>query len=355
MEQERREGGGGRSGGSDSVVRRAVGRVLLRSGRTSLNARSWSGPHGALPATSPTAGSPAGSSGWRASVSKHQAAPASWPRPGCWGWTSLSRPGEDGLASLLPLLPPSPPWAPCASNLLQPWQLGDRAGQEEVLKEVPGLSRLPELRRLRPHRARRLPGHLRLLLKMSLNDVSPPPSSLGPAPPLLELPYLSLEPRRPAPSCPARTTGLVPAAHWTSAEKPSGRLSLPIRPPTCSSASSSLLHLTLSGCRLTDGLLALLPSVTCCRPCGSLGPGPSTPCPGRPHPAVKGAPWAWPRCATIAVPNALEEQTRGPGCPRLPPAPSCWDCPWTSCKEPSRHLQPAAPALVRRRAAPTWC
>jgi len=96
-----------------------------------------------------------------------------------------------------------------------------------------------------------------------------PSSSLVRPLQVLELPYLSLSP--------ADLAFLSCSHHASSLQRldlSENRLdasSLPSVRRLLSQASSSLRHLLLSGCGLTDGLLgALLPSLTCCRALRSL-------------------------------------------------------------------------------------
>ncbi|XP_028289417.1 leucine-rich repeat-containing protein 14 [Parambassis ranga] len=158
--------------------------------------------------------------------------------------------GVAGLAELLPLLSTFP-----ALNSLRLHYCNldfRRDSQEETLRELSqGLANLQELRRL-SLTALRLPGQLRVLL-----------SSLPQPLEILELPYLSLSPADLAYlSCSHHTATLQ---QLDLSENRLDENTLTSIRRLLSQASSTLQHLSLSGCGLTDGLLGLLlPSLGCC-------------------------------------------------------------------------------------------
>ncbi|KAF0028003.1 hypothetical protein F2P81_019090 [Scophthalmus maximus] len=160
--------------------------------------------------------------------------------------------GVAGLAELLPLLSIFP-----ALNSLRLHYCNldfgrNHPGQEEALRDLAqGLAQLQELQRL-SLTALRLPGQLRILL-----------SSLPQPLKILELPYLSLTP--------ADLAYLSCSHHGSTLQQldlSENRLDLNTLPSIrrlLSQASSSLQHLSLSGCGLTDSLLGLLlPSLGGC-------------------------------------------------------------------------------------------
>ncbi|XP_023153419.1 leucine-rich repeat-containing protein 14 [Amphiprion ocellaris] len=175
------------------------------------------------------------------------------PRRGLLGidvrYSSL---GVAGLAELLPLLSTFPALKSLRLHYCNLDFRRDHVGQEEALRDLSrGLTHLQELRRL-SLTALRLPGQLRVLL-----------SSLPQPLEILELPYLSLSP--------ADLAYLSCSHHASTLQQldlSENRLDVNTLPSICrllSQASSSLQHLSLSGCGLTDGLLGLLlPSVGGC-------------------------------------------------------------------------------------------
>ncbi|XP_059901524.1 leucine-rich repeat-containing protein 14 [Gadus macrocephalus] len=322
MEQERRRGGGGGSSGEESASREGSREVLLQV-RADLfvNARSWERVRTALSGPDPLRLSCRFLRVEELSVSNTRRLLELAPPRGLLGvdlrYSSL---GMEGLASLLPLLASFPALGSLRLHYCNLELRGDAAGQEEVLKEVAlGLSRLPELRRL-SLTALRLPGHLRLLL-----------SSLARPLHVLELPYLSLSP--------ADLAFLSCSHHASSLQRldlSENRLdasSLPSVRRLLSSASSSLLHLTLSGCGLTDGLLgALLPSVTCCRALRSLGLALNPLSLAGLTRLVKGA-LGMASLRHLLYPNALEEYQ--PGLPELPSSAQLLDWPLDELQDAS--------------------
>uniref|UniRef100_UPI0037E82BDC leucine-rich repeat-containing protein 14 n=1 Tax=Semicossyphus pulcher TaxID=241346 RepID=UPI0037E82BDC len=181
------------------------------------------------------------------------------PRQGLLGidvrYSSL---GVAGLAELLPLLSTFPALKSLRLHYCNLDFRRDHPGQEEALRDLSqGLAKLQELRRL-SLTALRLPGQLRVLL-----------SSLPQPLEILELPYLSLSP--------ADFAYLSNSHHASSlqqldlSENHLDETTLPSVRRLLSQASSCLQHLSLSGCGLTDSLLALLlPSLGGCRALKSL-------------------------------------------------------------------------------------
>ncbi|CAJ1082073.1 leucine-rich repeat-containing protein 14 [Xyrichtys novacula] len=160
--------------------------------------------------------------------------------------------GVAGLVELLPLLSTFPFLQSLRLHYCNLDFRRDHPGQEEALRELSqGLAKLQELRRL-SLTALRLPGQLRVLL-----------SSLPQPLEILELPYLSLSPADLAYlSCSHHASTLQ---QLDLSENSVDESTLPSIRRLLSQASSSLQHLTLSGCGLTDGLLALLlPSLGGC-------------------------------------------------------------------------------------------
>ncbi|KAM9333427.1 leucine-rich repeat-containing protein 14 [Pholidichthys leucotaenia] len=153
--------------------------------------------------------------------------------------------GVAGLAELLPLLSAFPTLNSLRLHYCNLDFRRDSLGQTEALRSLSqGLAQLKELRRL-SLTALRLPGQLRVLL-----------SSLPQPLEILEVPYLSLSPSDLAYlSCSHHSSTLqqldLSENHLDESTLPSIRRLL-------SQASSSLQHLSLSGCGLTDGLLGLL-------------------------------------------------------------------------------------------------
>ncbi|XP_014838391.1 PREDICTED: leucine-rich repeat-containing protein 14-like [Poecilia mexicana] len=160
--------------------------------------------------------------------------------------------GVAGLAELLPLLSTFPELNSLRLHYCNLDIRRDNFGQEGVLRDLSqGLSNLQELRQL-SLTALRLPGQLRVLL-----------SSLPQSLEVLELPYLSLSPADLAYlSCSHHVSSLL---QLDLSENCLDETTVPsIRRLLCQ-ASSSLQHLSLSGCGLTDRLLGtLLPSLGGC-------------------------------------------------------------------------------------------
>ncbi|XP_054893341.1 leucine-rich repeat-containing protein 14 [Poeciliopsis prolifica] len=153
--------------------------------------------------------------------------------------------GVAGLAELLPLLSTFPELNSLRLHYCNLDIRRDNLGQEGALRDLSqGLSNLQELRQL-SLTALRLPGQLRVLL-----------SSLPQPLEVLELPYLSLSPADLAYlSCSHHVSSLL---QLDLSENCLDETMVPsIRRLLCQ-ASSSLQHLSLSGCGLTDGLLGML-------------------------------------------------------------------------------------------------
>uniref|UniRef100_A0A1A8DUJ7 Leucine-rich repeat-containing protein 14B n=1 Tax=Nothobranchius kadleci TaxID=1051664 RepID=A0A1A8DUJ7_NOTKA len=181
------------------------------------------------------------------------------PRRGLLGidvrYSSL---GVAGLAELLPLLSTFPELNSLRLHYCNLDIRRDHLGQEDVLRDLSqGLAQLRELRRL-SLTALRLPGQLRVLL-----------SSLSQPLEILELPYLSLSPTDLAYlSCSHHASTLQ---QLDLSENRLDESTLPSVRRLLSQASSSLQHLSLSGCGLTDSLLGLLlPSLGGCSALKSL-------------------------------------------------------------------------------------
>lgn len=175
------------------------------------------------------------------------------PRPGLLGidvrYSSL---GVAGLAELLPLLSTFPALNSLRLHYCNLDLRRDQPGQEEALRDLSqGLKQLQQLKCL-SLTALRLPGQLRVLL-----------SSLPQPLEILELPYLSLTPADQAYlSCSHHVATLK---QLDLSENRLDETTLPSIRRLLSQASSSLQHLSLSGCGLTDNLLGLLlPSLGCC-------------------------------------------------------------------------------------------
>lgn len=181
------------------------------------------------------------------------------PRQGLLGvdvrYSSL---GVAGLAELLPLLSTFPTLNSLRLHYCNLDFRRDHHGQEEALRDLSqGLTHLQHLQRL-SLTALRLPGQLRVLL-----------SSLSQPLEILELPYLSLSPADLAYlSCSHHASTLQ---QLDLSENRLDETTLPSVRRLLFQASSSLQHLSLSGCGLTDGLLGLLlPSLGGCRTLKSL-------------------------------------------------------------------------------------
>uniref|UniRef100_A0A8C8LRN1 Leucine-rich repeat-containing protein 14 n=1 Tax=Oncorhynchus tshawytscha TaxID=74940 RepID=A0A8C8LRN1_ONCTS len=167
--------------------------------------------------------------------------------------------GVAGLALLLPQLSMFPMLSSLRLHYCNLDIRRDMAGQEGAMKDMSqGLGKLSQLRRL-SLTALRLPGHLRMLLSSFPQPLE-----------VLELPYLSLTP--------ADLSYLSCSPHASSlqqldlSENRLDELALPSMRRLLSQASSCLMQLSLSGCGLTDGMLAaMLPSLSCCRGLKSLG------------------------------------------------------------------------------------
>ncbi|XP_042366371.1 leucine-rich repeat-containing protein 14 [Plectropomus leopardus] len=166
--------------------------------------------------------------------------------------------GVAGLAELLPLLSAFPALNSLRLHYCNLDFRRDQPGQEEALRNLSqGLTQLQELRRL-SLTALRLPGQLRVLL-----------SSLPQPLEILELPYLSLSPA---------DLAYLSCSHHASTLQQLDLSENRLDENTLTSirrllfqASSSLQHLSLSGCGLTDSLLGtLLPSLGGCTALKSL-------------------------------------------------------------------------------------
>ncbi|XP_029001561.1 leucine-rich repeat-containing protein 14 [Betta splendens] len=166
--------------------------------------------------------------------------------------------GVAGLAELLPLLSTFPVLKSLRLHYCNLDFRRDHSVLEEALRDLSqGLAQLQELRRL-SLTALRLPGQLRVLL-----------SSLPHPLEILELPYLSLSPADLAYlSCSHHACSLQ---QLDLSENRLDENTLTSIRRLLAQASSSLQHLSLSGCGLTDGLLVLLlPSLGGCRTLKSL-------------------------------------------------------------------------------------
>lgn len=160
--------------------------------------------------------------------------------------------GVAGLAELLPLLSTFPSLNSLRLHYCNLDFRRDLPGQDEALRDLSqGLAQLCQLKCL-SLTALRLPGQLRVLL-----------SSLPQPLEILELPYLSLSPADLAYlSCSHHASTLQ---QLDLSENRLDESTLPSIRRLLVQASSSLLHLSLSGCGLTDNLLVLLlPSLGCC-------------------------------------------------------------------------------------------
>ncbi|KAM6900129.1 leucine-rich repeat-containing protein 14 [Xenentodon cancila] len=160
--------------------------------------------------------------------------------------------GVAGLAELLPQLSTFPALNSLRLHYCNLDFRRDHVGQEEALRDLSqGLGHLQELRRL-SLTALRLPGQLRLLLSSLLQPLE-----------VLEMPYLSLSPADLAYlSCSHHASSLQ---QLDLSENRLDETTLPSIRRLLSQASSTLQHLSLSGCGLTDGLLGLLlPSLGGC-------------------------------------------------------------------------------------------
>ncbi|KAK7881756.1 hypothetical protein WMY93_030165 [Mugilogobius chulae] len=160
--------------------------------------------------------------------------------------------GVGGLAELLPRLSTFPALESLRLHYCNLDMRRDLHGQEEALRDLSqGLTQLHHLKCL-SLTALRLPGQLRVLL-----------SSLPQPLESLELPYLSLSPADLAYlSCSHHASTLQ---QLDLSENRLDETTLPSVRRLLSHASSSLQHLSLSGCGLSDHLLSLLlPSLGCC-------------------------------------------------------------------------------------------
>ncbi|XP_068604261.1 leucine-rich repeat-containing protein 14 [Brachionichthys hirsutus] len=166
--------------------------------------------------------------------------------------------GVSGLAELLPLLSAFPSLDSLRLRYCNLDFRRDHPGQGETLRHLSlGLAKLQGLRRL-SLATLRLPGQLRVLL-----------SSLPQPLQILELPYMSLKPADLAYlSCSHHASTLQ---QLDLSENCLDENTLPSIRRLLSQTSSSLQHLSLSGCGLTDGLSGLLlPSLGGCRALKSL-------------------------------------------------------------------------------------
>lgn len=188
----------------------------------------------------------------------------------------------------------------------------DPTGQDEALRDLSqGLKQLNQLKCL-SLTALRLPGQLRVLL-----------SSLSRPLLVLELPYLSLSPADLAYlSCSHHASTL---RQLDLSENRVDETSLPSIRRLLSQASSSLQHLSLSGCGLTDGLLALLlPSLGCCVALKSLALALNPLSMARLMDLVRTA-VRMPNLRQLLYPNPLEDYH--PGLPDLPSSAQLLDWP----------------------------
>ncbi|KAM4534175.1 leucine-rich repeat-containing protein 14 [Odontesthes bonariensis] len=160
--------------------------------------------------------------------------------------------GVPGLAELLPLLSSFPALNSLRLHYCNLDFRRDHLGQEDALRDLSqGLAHLQELRRL-SLTALRLPGQLRVLL-----------SSLPQPLEILELPYLSLSPADLAYLSCSHHAPTLQQLDLSENRLDANTLTSIRR--LLSQASSSLQHLSLSGCGLTDSLLGLLlPSLGGC-------------------------------------------------------------------------------------------
>uniref|UniRef100_A0A3Q3L701 Leucine-rich repeat-containing protein 14B n=1 Tax=Labrus bergylta TaxID=56723 RepID=A0A3Q3L701_9LABR len=244
------------SGGSRTETQETdVGHVVLVHVRADLfvNARSWERVRAALSTPGPLKLQCRYLRVEEISVSSIKTLLDLLPRHSLLGidvrYSSL---GVSGLVELLPLLSVFPALRSLRLHYCNLDFRRDHPGQEEALRDLSqGLAQLQELRRL-SLTALRLPGQLRVLL-----------SSLPQPLEILELPYLSLSP--------ADLSYLSCSHHVSTLQQldlSENRLeesTLPSIRRLLSQASCSLQHLSLSGCGLTDGLLALLlPSLGGC-------------------------------------------------------------------------------------------
>ncbi|XP_032360019.1 leucine-rich repeat-containing protein 14 [Etheostoma spectabile] len=224
-----------------------------------VNARSWERVRGALSSMGPLKLQCRYLRVEEISVSNIRTLLGMLPRQGLLGidvrYSSL---GLAGLAELLPLLATFPALNSLRLHYCNLDFRGDQPGQEEALRDLSqGLTQLRELRRL-SLTALRLPGQLRVLL-----------SSLPQPLEILELPYLSLSPADLAYlSCSHHASTLQ---QLDLSENHLDENTLTSIRRLLSQASSSLQHLTLSGCGFTDSLLGLLlPTLGGCRALKSL-------------------------------------------------------------------------------------
>ncbi|KAM8731316.1 leucine-rich repeat-containing protein 14 [Acanthopagrus schlegelii] len=255
MEMERkRESAVAGSGGSMKETESVNSDVLVHV-RADLfvNARSWERVRVALNTTGPLKLQCRYLRVEEISVSSIRTLLDLLPRQGLLGIdVRYSNLGVAGLAELLPLLSTFPALNSLRLHYCNLDFRRDHPGQEEALRDLSqGLTTLQELRRL-SLTALRLPGQLRVLL-----------SSLPQPLEILELPYLSLSPADLAYlSCSHHASTLQ---QLDLSENHVDETTLPSIRRLLSQASSSLQHLSLSGCGLTDGLLGLLlPSLGGC-------------------------------------------------------------------------------------------
>ncbi|CAN9506359.1 unnamed protein product [Ophioblennius macclurei] len=160
--------------------------------------------------------------------------------------------GVAGLAELLPQLSTFPALKSLRLHYCNLDFRRDHLGQEQAMSDLSqGLKHLRELRQL-SLTALRLPGQLRVLL-----------SSLPQPLEILELPYLSLSPVDLAYLSTSHHASTLQQLDLSENRLDESTLTSIRR--LLSQASSSLQHLSLSGCGLTDGLLGLLlPSLGGC-------------------------------------------------------------------------------------------
>ncbi|TKS87652.1 Leucine-rich repeat-containing protein 14 [Collichthys lucidus] len=212
--------------------------------------------------------------------------------------------GVAGLAELLPQISTFPALNSLRLHYCNLDFRRDHHGQEEALRDLSlGLAKIQVLRRL-SLTALRLPGQLRVLL-----------SSLPQPLEILELPYLSLSPVDLAYlSCSHHASSLQ---QLDLSENCLDESTLPSIRRLLSQASSSLQHLSLSGCGLTDGLLErLLPSLGGLLSPQELGSGPESALHGRPHgPGEDGCENAL--SPSLTVPESPGGLSAGPSRPAL--------------------------------------
>ncbi|KAK5849556.1 hypothetical protein PBY51_013883 [Eleginops maclovinus] len=224
-----------------------------------VNARSWERVRGALTTSGPLNLQCRYLRVEEISVSSIKTLLGLLPQQGLLGLdVRYSNIGVAGLAELLPLLSSFPALSSLRLHYCNLDLRREQPDQGEALKELSeGLKQLQELRRL-SLTALRLPGQLRVLL-----------SSLPQPLEILELPYLSLSPADLSYLSCSHHTPTLQQLDLSENRLDEDTLSSIRR--LLSQASGSLLHLSLSGCGLTDNLLGLLlPSLGCCRALRSL-------------------------------------------------------------------------------------